>query len=164
MIDVYHGTSHSNYKKILEEGLILGTSFSHGKKHGDAIYATTRKHWAKKFGSAIIAFHVNTDQFLYIKDDDYAKLYDSFTNEYVQPYETMSAYVYHKQFDQIHNLTENNNRTEIKSFIRDTEFQIGISLKEMLTSKGYKGIVIASKDSKGPFFDLTIYDLSCINM
>lgn len=164
MIDVFHGTSLSNYEKILEEGLVLGTSFSHGKKHGDAIYATTRKHWAKKFGTNIIKFSVNTDHFLCIKDKDYAKLYDEFTNEFVHPYETMSAYVYHKQFKNIHNLAEDNNRKKIKQFIRETEFQIGILLKEMLTTKGYKGIVISSEDSKGPFLDLTIYDLSCISM
>ncbi len=163
VIDVFHGTSTTNYEKILAEGMTLGTSFSHGKKHGDAIYATTRKHWAKKFGANIIEFSVNTDQFFYIKDDDYAKLYDSITNEYVQPYETMSKYIYHKQFKAIHNLSDDN-RLQLKSFIRDTEFKIGSVLREMLTSKGYKGIVIASEDSKGPFYDLTIYDLSCISM
>lgn len=164
MIDVFHGTSTTNYEKILDKGLTLGTSFSHGKKHGDAIYATTRKHWAKKFGPNIIEFRVNTDHFLFIEDEDYAKLYDSFTNEFVQPYETISAYIYHKQFDKIRNLSEVNNRTNIKLFIRDTEFKIGSLLREMITSNGYKGIVISSEDSKGPFFDLTIYDLSCISM
>jgi hypothetical protein len=164
VIDVFHGTSHSNYEKILEKGLTLGNSFTHGKKHGDAIYATTRKHWAEKFGPNLIEFSVDTDDFFYIEDDDYAKLYDSFTNEFVQPYETISAYIYNKQFAEIHNLSEGDNRKNIKSFIRETEFQIGSLLQERLTSKGYKGIVIASKDSKGPFCDLTIYDLSCISM
>lgn len=164
MINVFHGTSHSSYEKILKNGLTLGNSFIHGKMHGDAIYATTRKEWAEKFGPDVIEFSVDTEDFFYIEDDDYAKLYDSFTNEFVEPYETISAYIYNKQFAEIHNLSAGDNRKNMKSFIKETEFKIGSQLQEMITSKGYKGIVIESKDSNGPFRDLTIYDLSCISM
>ena len=150
-----------NHESIMDNGLNLDTNFNFGKQNGDAIYATTRKTLAQKFGNSIITFKVDADEFLEVTQEEYHDLYNSVASDLIYPHKTIKAYMYDVLYDKIHNLS-NNNRTFMKEYIRDLEYNIGNMLQELLMNRNYKGIVISHNDHLGYYEEITIYDLSCI--
>lgn len=162
MIKAYHGTTLSSKEQIVEYGFNLGTTFHFGKMNGDAIYASTSKDWAEKFGSEIIHLNIDTRDFLYLDKDEYLQLYDQFMSKIIFPYHSMKSYLYNLLYSQIHDLDANNNRNSIKEFIRNTEYRIGIHLKKYIIQNGYKGMIIQS--SKKDSSEITIYDTNEITI
>lgn len=145
----------------MDNGLNINTNFHFGKQNGDAIYATTRKTLAQKFGNSIISFKVDTDEFLHVTHEEYQQLYNSVASDIIYPHQTIKAYMYDALYEKIHNLNQNN-RTFMKKYIRDLEYNIGNILQELVMKKDYKGIVISHNDHLGYYEEITIYDLKCI--
>lgn len=156
MIKAYHGTTLSSKEQIVAQGFNLGTAFHFGKMNGDAIYASTNKNWAEKFGSEIIHLNIDTSDFLYLNKMEYNQLYDQFMTKIIFPYSSMKSYLYNLLYKQIHDLDAENNRNSIRVFIRNTEYQIGIQLKEYVIQNGFKGMIIQSH--KEDSSEITIYD------
>ena len=150
-----------NHESIMDNGLNLDTNFNFGKQNGDAIYATTRKTLAQKFGNSIITVKVDTAEFLEVTHEEYQDLYNSVASDLIYPHKTIKAYMYDVLYEKIHNLS-NNNRVYMKKYIRDLEYNIGNMLQELLMNRNYKGIVISHNDHLGYYEEITIYDLSCI--
>lgn len=145
----------------MDNGLNLNTNFHYGKQNGKAIYATTKKTLAQKYGKNIITFKVNTDEFLHITHEEYQDLYNSVASDIIFPHLTVKAYMYEVLYDKIHNLNHIN-RTFMKEYIRDIEYNIGNMLQELLMSQNYRGIVINHYNQRGYYEEITIYDLNCI--
>ncbi len=145
----------------MDNGLDLNTNFHFGKQNGDAIYASTRRAKAEIFGQSIFKFKANTNEFFQVTHEEYQDLYNSVASDIIYPHLTIKAYMYDVLYDKIHNLNHTN-RTFMKKYIRDLEYNIGNMLQELLMNQNYKGIVISHNDHLGYYEEITIYDLNCI--
>lgn len=160
----YHGTTKENKESILKDGFRIDIPPRKGRMHGDAIYLTTRKKWAKEFGDSIVEVEINDDYLEYFYDgEEYWNLWEDFMRETLYPFQTIEEYIFDKMAI-FKELSFEEMKVRVDSIYQDAEYRIGSAFKEYFINRGIKGFAVLFSDKKPEYFDVTVYDMSILKV